>query len=70
MRTEGSRVACEHKRLRCTNGVFYCQDCGARLDPPETTEDAERVTSASGRKIGFDAEKPKRRSTKKGATKE
>ena len=72
-------MACEHKRLRCTDGVFYCLDCGAKVDTPHAmetaadtapapTEDAERVTSASGRKIGFNAEKPKRR-TRKGATK-
>ena len=69
-------MACEHKRIRCTNGVFFCLDCGARIDPPVTTEAAEKATEAatdgferpSGRKAGFDAEKPKRR-TRKGATK-
>lgn len=28
-------MACEHKRLRCTDGVFYCLDCGAVVDPPK-----------------------------------
>ena len=71
---------CEHKRLKSVNCVLYCADCGARLDAvkighaaearePERADtsaqaDSERVTSASGRKIGFEAEKktaPKRR---------
>lgn len=71
---------CEHKRLKSVNCVLYCADCGARLDdtssaagaPPSPQgegmkaqeADAERVTSASGRKIGFEAEKktaPRRR---------
>lgn len=46
------------------NCEIFCVDCGARLEwipePPE-----ERVTSASGRRIGFDADKPKRRAAKK-----
>ena len=73
-------MACEHKRLRSTDGVFYCLDCGAKVDTPHATEtaadpalapteDTERVTSISGRNIGFDAEKPRRR-TRKGASKE
>ena len=72
-------MACEHKRLRCTDGVYYCLDCGESVDAPKApeaaagpaaapTEDAERVASASGRKIGFDAEKP-RRMTRKGVAK-
>ena len=60
---------CDHVRLRCTDGIFYCLDCGQVVEPPKPAEVVdERVTSASGRKIGFEAEKPKRR-TKKGATK-
>ena len=59
-------MACEHKRLRCTDDVFYCLDCGAKV---EVIVEADHVTSASGRKIGFEAEKPKRRA-KKGATKD
>lgn len=59
-------MACEHKRLRCTDDVFYCLDCGSKV---EVIVEADHVVSASGRKIGFEAEKPKRRA-KKGATKE
>lgn len=67
---EGFRVACEHNRLRCTNGEFFCLDCGQQVEPPRAAEvEDEKVTSASGRKIGFEAENPRRRA-KKGATKE
>ena len=62
-------MVCDHVRLRCTNGVFYCLDCGLVVEPPKPAEIMdENVTSASGRKIGFEAEKPRRRA-KKGATK-
>lgn len=27
-------MACEHKRLRCTDGIYYCLDCKVRVDPP------------------------------------
>lgn len=63
-------MACEHKRIKCVNCEFICVDCGAKIEPVPA-EDCERVTSASGRKIGFDAEKPKRKTTKrKGAAAE
>ena len=62
-------MICDHVRLRCTNGVFYCLDCGQAVEPPSPAQvEDEKVTSASGRKIGFEAEKPRRRA-KKGATK-
>lgn len=54
-------MACEHKRLACSNAVFYCLDCGAKVDPPTVKEAAEEVKEAA-------TERPKRR-TKKGATK-
>jgi hypothetical protein len=25
-------MACEHKRLQCVNNVFFCLDCGARVE--------------------------------------
>ena len=47
----------------------YCPKCGAKVEPAAAPAgDEERVTSASGRKIGFEADKPKRRA-KKGETK-
>ena len=32
-------MACEHKRLRCTDGVFYCLDCGQQVEPPKPAEE-------------------------------
>lgn len=55
-------MACEHKRLRCTNGVFYCLDCGAKVDPPVAAKAATEGKAAT-------TEPPKRK-TRKGATKE
>ena len=23
---------CDHKRIRCTDNVFFCIDCGARIE--------------------------------------
>ena len=77
-------MACEHKHLKCVNCEFICAECGAKVDPPMVANAATEAKAAatdgferpsdgferpSGRKIGFDAEKPKRR-TRKGATKE
>lgn len=34
---------CEHKRLKCTNNVFYCMDCGAVVpNPYEKPEEAPK----------------------------
>ena len=54
-------MTCEHKRLRCTDGVFYCLDCGARIDTPVVAE------AATGAKAT--ATEPPKRKTRKGATK-
>ena len=53
-------MACEHKRLRCTNGEFFCLDCGAKVEIP--VYQAEHADEP--------AEKPKRKTVKKGAAKE
>ena len=50
-------MACEHKHLRCTDGVFYCLDCGQRVEAPKPKETVP------------EPEKPKRRTARKGATK-
>lgn len=59
-------MACTHHLLKCVNCVWYCQICGARVDKPKPAEAAtgakEAVTEA--------AEQPKKRRTRKGATKE
>lgn len=28
-------MECKHERLKCTNNVFYCLDCGAVVKPEE-----------------------------------
>lgn len=50
-------MACEHKRIKSVNCVIFCMDCGAKLDkaPVYKTERGEP------------AEKPRRRTKKKGA---
>ena len=53
-------MACEHKHLACTNAVFYCLDCGAKVDPPVVKEAAEGAAEAV---------KERPRKTKNGATK-
>ncbi len=67
-------MTCTHPVLYSRNCVLYCQVCGAVIgDPPKTEKPLEGATEAatdgferpSGREIGFDAEKPKRRTRKK-----
>ena len=48
---------CKHTRLRCTNGEFFCLDCGRKVAQPKQEEP----------KPAEAAEKPKR--TRKGVTK-
>ena len=47
-------MACEHKHLRCTDGIFYCLDCGARVDIPvyktEHTEENKKPTRKTAKK--------------------
>ena len=43
---------CEHKHLKCTNCVFICMDCGAQVAAPDVKAP--------------EAEKPKRKTTRKG----
>lgn len=54
-------MACEHKRLRCTDSVFYCLDCGAKVDTPVA------ANAATGGKAA--ATEPPKRKTRKGVTK-
>lgn len=64
-------MSCEHKRIMSRNCVLYCADCGAMLPAqcaaggePEMAEPPTR--SASGSRIGVDAEKKPRRARGKG----
>ena len=37
-------MACNHERLRCTDGIYYCLACGLRIDVPpaeDKTPEAE-----------------------------
>ena len=34
-------MACEHKRLKCTNNVFFCLDCGAMVPNPYVNNQPE-----------------------------
>lgn len=49
-------MACEHKRLKCTNNVFSCLDCGAVLPPdvlqrkPEGQKEKPSEAPKTGRK--------------------
>lgn len=36
-------MSCEHKRLKCTNNVFYCLDCGAMVPNPYEAKKPEEV---------------------------
>jgi hypothetical protein len=63
---------CTHPVLYSRNCMLYCQICGAVIDLQKDEKPLEGATEAatdgferqSGRKIGFDAEKPKRRTRK------
>lgn len=54
-------MACEHKHLRCTNGIFYCLDCGAKTEPPAPPKAPEAPAAA--------AEPPKRKTRKRSDSK-
>lgn len=49
-------MECEHKRLKCTNNVFFCMDCGAVVPNPyengkqEGNEEKPAEAPKTGRK--------------------
>lgn len=46
-------MTCEHKRLKCTNNVFSCLDCGAVVPSPyekKEPEEPEKKPKKSGGK--------------------
>ena len=43
-------MACEHKRLKCTDNVFYCLDCGAMVPNPYEAEKQEAPKPGRKRK--------------------
>lgn len=32
-------MACTHKRLKCTDNIYYCLDCGAEVPDPNMQEE-------------------------------
>ncbi len=36
-------MACTHEKLRCTNNVFYCLICGARVSDPHVGKASEQA---------------------------
>jgi hypothetical protein len=53
-------MACEHKRLKCTNNVFSCLDCGAMVPNPYVNDQPEGQEEKQA---------PKRKRKTKGAEK-
>lgn len=47
-------MACKHERIRCTNCVKYCLDCGVELPngyvpgKPDTAPETEQKTAKTG----------------------
>lgn len=56
-------MSCNHEKVRCTDGIFYCLLCGARIDyPPIEEEIPEAEEKPAETKI-----KPNKRKGKKEA---
>ena len=50
-------MACEHKRLKCTNNIFFCMDCGAVVpNPYESKKPAEAPKTGRKRKAKTQAD--------------
>ncbi len=43
-------MACEHKRLKCTNNVFFCLDCGAMVPNPYEAQKPAEVPKPGGKR--------------------
>ena len=45
-------MKCEHGRFRCTNGEFFCLECGKKLEPEEIfrTEEVKLPKKKAARK--------------------
>lgn len=45
-------AACEHKRFRCTNGIFFCMTCGAQImNPYERHDEKSDVKKKKGKGV-------------------
>ena len=56
-------MACDHEKVRCTDGIFYCLTCGQRIDYPPK----EEPTPQAEEKPVKEAVKASRRKPKKEA---
>ena len=56
-------MACNHDKVRCTDGIFYCLTCGQRIDYPPM----EEATPQAEEKPVKEAVKAPRRKPKKEA---
>lgn len=54
-------MGCKHERVRCTDGIFYCLLCGAKIDYPPMVEE---IPEADEKPIET-AKKPRKRNVKK-----
>lgn len=47
-------MICSHEKLRCTNNVFYCLTCGARVPEPHAGKAPEqaKATQEEPKKTG------------------
>ena len=56
-------MPCTHEKVRCTDGVFYCLLCGARIDYPPIEEEIPEAKE----KPAEGPQKPAKRKAKKEA---
>ena len=40
-------MICSHEKLRCTNNVFYCLACGARVPDPQAGRQSHEHAKSS-----------------------
>lgn len=43
-------MACNHDRIRCTDNVFYCAVCGAKVEQPKKPVEAKKTPVKRKRK--------------------
>lgn len=44
---------CKHERLKCTNNVFTCLDCGAVIQPEKQDKKPPKKPEKKKQPIGF-----------------
>ncbi|MBR4236431.1 MAG: hypothetical protein IKR85_10300 [Clostridia bacterium] len=43
-------MACNHDKVRCTDGIFYCLLCGQRIDYPPADEEMHQAENKPEKK--------------------